>query len=438
MRSCHSILKKISSSKLASNSGWIIGGKILQMLLSFMIGLFTVRYMGPANYGIINVAQAYTAFFLPICALGFSGIFAKVIRDHPGEDGTYLGSGIAARLIGSLLSVFLISGVVRLMNPDDRILQIVCFIYSFTLLFQAFDLFDYWYQARYESKYSSIIGVIGYAVSSGYKVFLLITGKSVEWFAFASALDYAVIAVIYMTYTVKKNHIRLKISRSAVVSMLGVSKHLILANLLVVLYGQMDKIMLEKLSSASEVGLYSVALAVCSMWTFVLSAIINSIRPNIVELHASDKKAYKNRIIQLYSFVFWVSAVVSMVLCIGSELIIDLLYGSEYAEAAGCLRIVTWYTGFSYLGVARNIWTVCEGKQRYEKYFALAGISANFVLNFLLIPLWGIEGAALASLFTQIVTNVITPYLFCETRENALLVLQSMNPIHLLRMFGLK
>lgn len=426
------------ASKVARNFGWIIGGKITQMSLTFVIGVLTTRYLGPANYGILNTAHAYSALFLPFCLLGFSGIFAKVIRDHPGEDGTYLGSGIAARLIGSLLSVFLISGVVRLMNPDNRILQIVCFIYSFTLLFQAFDLFDYWYQAHYESKYSSIIGVIGYTVSSGYKVFLLITGKSVEWFAFASALDYAVVALIYMTYTVKKNRIRLKVSGNAMISMLGVSKHLILANLLVILYGQMDRIMLERFTDSSAVGLYSAALTVCGMWNFVLGAVINSFRPNIIELHASDRTAYRNRIVQLYSFVFWISVAVSAVLCLGSEVILRILYGAEYTGAAGCLRIVTWYTGFSYLGVARNIWTVCEGKQRYEKYFAIAGIGSNLVLNLLMIPAYGIEGAALASLLTQIVTNVITPYLFPETRENALLVLQSMNPVHLLRMFGLK
>lgn len=436
MKSCLSFLKKIGSSRIASNSGWIIGGKLLQMLLSFLIGLFTVRYMGPANYGVINTAYAYTYLFLPVCSLGFSGIFAKVIRDHPGEDGTYLGSGIAVRLTGSLLSVVMLSGIVRLMNPNDRLLQSVCFIYSFTLLFQSFDLFEYWYQARYASKYSSIIGVIGYAVSSVYKVFLLVSGKSVEWFAFASALDYAVIALIYMTYTVKKNRLRLKISGSAMASMIGLSRHLILANLLVVLYGQMDKIMLEKLSSAAEVGLYSAALTLCTMWTFVLSAVINSMRPEIVELHVSDKKVYHNRIVQLYSLVFWVSAGVSAVFCAGAEFVVSLLYGAEYTGAAGCLRIVTWYTGFSYLGVARNIWTVCEGKQRYEKYFAAAGIGTNFVLNLLLIPLMGIEGAALASLLTQIVTNAVMPALFRETRENAVLIVHALNPVHLLRMFG--
>lgn len=431
-----SVFKRLMTSPIVKNSGWIIGGKIVQMLIAFLIGVFTARYLGPSNYGLINTAQAYTAFFFPICSLGLSGVFVKVLIDNPGKDGVYLGSGITARTVGSLVSMVVMFFVVAIINPSDKTLQSVCFIHSFSLLFQSFDLFDYWYQSRYESKYSSTIGIIGYVVSSIYKVILLVTGKSVEWFAFATVLDYAVIAVIYMTYSTPKNHIKLRASWHTVMELLNESKHLILSNLLVMLYGQMDKIMIGRIESSEAVGLYSVAVTICTMWTFVLSAIINSLRPNIVQLRNVDRKAYENRIIQMYSLVFWMCVVVSAIICVFSKFIVGVLYGDEYLDAVGCLNIVTWYTGFSYIGVARNIWTVCEGKQKYEKHFAVSGIISNFVLNCLLIPQYGIEGAAIASLLTQIVTNIIIPYLIRETRINALYVFKALNPIHLFRMIA--
>lgn len=431
-----SFVKKLLASKMVKNSGWIVGGKVAQMVIAFLVGIVTARYLGPSNYGVINTAHAYTTFFFPICSLGFSGVFVKLLVDDPDQEGKYLGSGIAARTVASLVGMALMLALVIGLNPSDRTLQIVCFIHYFLLLFQSFDLFDYWYQSRYESKYASVIGTIGYAASAIYKVILLVTEQSVEWFAFATILDYAVIAAIYMTYTVRKNRIKLRVSWKTAGEMFRLSKHLILANLLVVLYGQMDKIMIGKMSSSAAVGLYSVAVAICGMWTFVLAAIINSVRPNIVQLFNTDKKAYQNRIIQLYSVIFWLCALVSLVLCLCSDFVVRILYGADYAGAAGCLRIVTWYTGFSYFGVARNIWTVCEGKQRFEKYFALAGVISNLMLNFALIPIWGIEGAALASLLTQVVTNVITPFIIKDTRENAIYVFKSLNPLHLFRVIG--
>ena len=428
--------KKLLSSKIVKNSGWIIGGKIAQMVIGFLVGIFTARYLGPSNYGIINTAQAYSAFILPVCTLGFAATFVKTIIDHPEEEGTYLWSGIGIRLMVSAITMVLMTLIVIFMNPGEKELHLVFFIHSFILLFQAFDLFDYWYQSKYQSKYPAIFGTIGYLISAGYKVFLLVTGKSVVWFAFATVLDYAIIAVIYMTYTVKKNNLKLHFSWSASKEMVNVSKYFIISNMLVMIYAQMDKIMIGKFMSNAAVGLYSVGVAICNLWTFVILAIINSLRPNIVETFNVDKAKYKEKLIALYSLIIWLSIFVSLILCVLARGIIVVLYGEAYIGATTSLRIVTWYTSFSFLGVARNIWTVCENKQKYEKTFALAGAISNFILNLCLIPLFGIEGAAIASIATQVITNVIVPYFIKDTRENSIHILKAFNPKHIVWMIG--
>ena len=72
---------------------------------------------------------------------------------------------------------------------------------------------------------------------------------------------------------------------------------------------------------------------------------------------------------------------------------------------------------FSFVGVVREFWLVCEGKQKYAKYFALFGAIGNVALNFLLIPRYGINGAAIATVCTQILTAILIPLLFKDTRE---------------------
>lgn len=422
------LFEKFRGSKIMQNTGWLIIGKCLQMLISFFVGLLTARYLGPSNYGVISTATAYTAFLLPFCTLGLSAVFVKLVLDDRDAAGKYLGSGILMRCVASVLSMIVMMAIVIWMNPDDRTLQIVCFIHSFTLLFQSFDLFDYWYQSRYQSKYSSVIGVIGYMFSAAYKVVLLVSGKSVEWFAFSTVLDYLVIALIYMVYTVPKNKLRLSFSKKHAGNLLNSGKHFIFSNVLVVSYAYLDRIMLSKMIGSVAVGLYTTATTICGLWVFVLAAFINSVRPSIVESYQTDKTVYEKKIIQLYSVVIWVSVVVSGLICLLSPFIVSVLYGEEYMGAVGALRIITWYTGFSYLGVARSIWTVCENKQRYEKYFALGGVITNFIINLLLIPVLGIEGAAAASLITQIVTNVLVPFAIRETRTNAIMVVKAFNP----------
>lgn len=416
--------------ELIINSSWIIGGKIIQVLISFVMGVLMVRFLGPYNWGILNLAMAYSAFVLPICTLGINNVIVNEFVDHPKDEGVLLGSSIGIRCITSVFSILLLEIVIALTNPNNKDLQVISFIYSFVLFFRSFDLFDYYYQSRLLSKVSSIVGIIGYVIVSIFRVVLLINECSVQWFAFAYVLDLLVISVLFMILYKRENKAILMFNWGVVKRILGKSYHYILSVFMVVIYAQMDKIMIGGFFNEKQVGLYSTAVAVCTMWTFVLQAIIDSVRPVIIETRKTNLNKYKEYIVLLYSFVIWISVSVSIVFCFFADTVIVVLYGDAYIGAVEPLRIITWYTCFSYLGVARNIWSVCENKQKYEKYYACIGAGTNLILNLLLIPFLGISGAALASLFTQIVTNLIVPYAIKETRENVFYVFKGMNILY--------
>ena len=108
--------------------------------------------------------------------------------------------------------------------------------------------------------------------------------------------------------------------------------------------------------------------------------------------------------------------------------IVLLTYGEQYYESIGALQIVVWYTTFSYLGSVRNIWILANDKQKYLWVINLFGAGANVVLNVTLIPLMGIYGAAIASLVTQIFTNVIVGYIIKPIRPNNAIMMSSLNP----------
>ena len=103
------------------------------------------------------------------------------------------------------------------------------------------------------------------------------------------------------------------------------------------------------------------------------------------------------------------------------------MYGAEYGETVNALKIIVWYTTFSYLGAVRDIWILAEGYQKYLWGINLSGATANVALNAWLIPTYGINGAAVASLVTQIFTNVIVGWIFKPIRPNNRLMLQALD-----------
>lgn len=409
-------LKKILSNRFLQNTGWMAFAQIYQMVISLFIGVISARYLGPTNYGTINYAASYISFFTIFCALGLEGIVVKEMISKREQEGIILGSGIAMRLIAGVLSMIAVCVIVYFLNPNDSVLLTVTFLQSIILPFNAFHLIDTWYQSKLNSKVSTIIRCISYTLMSLYKIYLLITGKSVEWFAFSTSLDSLLIALMFMLMYRKNGTRKLKFDYYTSKELLLQSYHLIISTMMAVLYSQMDRVMIGKMMTQTDVGFYTAAATICNMWVFIPQAFANSARPVIMELKDKDSNMYIRRLKQLMGFIFWIGALFSIVFTVMADFIIHVLYGDAYTMAKGPLIILIWSTVFSSLSYPRSIWMICENKQNYTKYILIWGVILNLILNYYGIKYLGIIGAAIATLFTEIMTCIISPMFYKEMR----------------------
>lgn len=411
--------------KTAKNAGWMIGEKIIQMLISLIVSLLTARYLGPSNYGLINYAMSFVAFLASFCTLGINSLLVKELVDRPEKEGEVLGTALVLQGISSLLSAMTIVSVVSIIDRDEPTTIMVVALCSLGLIFKIFGTFNYWFQRHLRSRFTAVATLIAYITTAIYRVVLMISGQDVTLFALATSVDYVVLAVMLLIFYKKCEGQRIGFSWAYGKELLSRSKHFILAGLMVSIYGQTDKLMLKQMLDVTQTGFYSTATAVNSMWCFVLSAIIDSMYPSIMEAHKSgDERLFKKKNRQLYAIVFYISMAAAIAINILAEPVIYILYGEVYLPAAMPLRIVSWYTAFSYLGVARNAWIVSKNKQRYLVVLYLAAAVINVALNCLLIPLLGVSGAAIASLAAQMLTGFVLPFFIKELRDNAKLMLQ--------------
>lgn len=419
-------LARLLESKSIINSGWIIGEQIFRMLIQLVVGVITARYLGPSNYGSLNYTASFVTFFTSIATLGMDGVIIKKMIEHPDEEGSYVGSCMGLRLIASFLSILSVSVIVYILNPSDYIKLVLVFLQSFELSFKAIEILDSWFQRHLKSKYVSVGKMIACIIVSAYKVFLLATSKSIIWFALSNSLMEAVIAFVEWVVYKREGGQKLSFSFSIGRQVLSESYHFILSGLMVAIYSQMDKIMIGQMLTDTDVGYYTTATAICGMWLFAPTAIINSFNPMIIELKKSGNEAmYLRRLQQLYSFVIWLCLGFSLAIALLARLIVVILYGSSYLGAVGALRITIWCETFAMIGTLRGIWIICENKNKYVKYYIAIGAVVNLVLNAIMIPRIGINGAAIATLITQITTSLIAPLLFNETREHTGIVLRS-------------
>ena len=158
--------------KIVKNASWIIACRVVQALLGLAISMFTARYLGPSNFGLVNYAASVVAFAVPLMHLGIDSIMVQEIVSAKEEDeGVILGTGTAVCFLSSILCIFGVIAFSMIANAGERDTIIVVALYSVLLLFQSFEIIQYWFQAKYLSKYTSVSMLTAYFVVSAPTLF---------------------------------------------------------------------------------------------------------------------------------------------------------------------------------------------------------------------------------------------------------------------------
>lgn len=401
--------------KFLANTGWIVFDKVFHMVLSLVIMSITARYLGKTNYGILNYGLSFVNIFVTVCKLGIDAILVSELVKGDRKQEELIGTTIVLRMCSGLLGILITGLFVCILKPGNLVILFVSLIEAVSLLFNAFDTIDYYFQFQLKSKYTSIAKSISYVCVCVLRIVLVALKASVTWFAIATIVDAAAIAV-GLLYFYRKSKMSFSFSIDTAKYLLKNSSPFILASMLTVIYTQMDKIMVGSLNTEAEVGIYTAAMNIANMWMFIPIAIIDSARPIIMQNHHEGKADYMKRFVQLSRFICLLGTAAGIFFTIFPKLVVWILYGKQYMDAVAVLMVLIWSRMFSLLGTTRTIWLICEGKQRYAKWFVGTGAVINVILNTLWIPQSGALGAATATLITECVCAIVLPLLLRDTR----------------------
>lgn len=418
----------MNNRKIFDNTIWIVSCKIFRAVLGLIVTMLSARYLGPSGYGIISYAASIVTFVVPVMQLGLNSTLVQELISEPDREGTVMGTSIVMSMVSGLCCILGVTVFAAVTNPGEPMTVLVCALYSVQLVFQAIELLQYWFHAKLLSKYASLAMLVAYVFASAYKIILLVCGSSVYWFALSQTVEFLVTSGILFVIYKRKCQSPMRFSWKLFARMFSRSKYYIVSNVMISVFSQTDRIMLKIMMDESAVGFYSAAVTCAGVGGFVFEAIINSAQPVVLECARRGTEALEKAVSGLYSVIIYLSLVQCVAITVLADLFVRILYGAQYEPAVGVLRLITWYTTFAHLGAVRDVWILAQWKQKYLLVINLIGATANVVLNAVMIPLLGVNGAALASLLTQIFTNVVLGYLIKPIRRSNTLMLRGLNP----------
>jgi PST family polysaccharide transporter len=411
---------KIIKSKLATpvvmNILWLSLDKVFKLVVGLIVGIWVARYLGPNQWGELNYVLAFVTITGTVAKLGMDGFLVKEILEHPLEKNEILGTSFFMRLLiipilfGAVLIYF------NILNLSSNYYWLLAFL-SFNLFITPFDLIDLDFQSRLQSKLTVVAKNIAYVLGAVFRVYLLINNKSLMWFAaamgFEAALSYILLTILYQ----KNNNIfHWSVNFNLAKKILTTGWPFILASLAVVLYMRLDQVMLGSMVNETQLGFFSSAIKISDVFLFLPMAVSSSYLPSLIE---AKKTGWELFIKKNQFFINWmmrISVVFAILVTIFSDLIIQLLFGTDYMPASSILVIHIWSLIPIFLGVATSHYLVIENLQKFSLYRTLIGLIFNVLLNLYLIPRYAAFGAALATTISQFMASVFSMALFNQTR----------------------
>ncbi|WP_319437890.1 flippase [Vibrio cholerae] len=422
-----SVLKHQGFLRYFKNTSWLIAEQFLRIIAGLLVGIWVARYLGPQQFGLFSYALAFTAIFAGIAKLGLDGIIVRELINHPDKRDAYLGTAFWLKVMGSIIVMLLMAAVIPFTN-NDATTNLFIFIIACGLVFQSFEVVEFYFQSQVLAKLISICKIIQLSLSSLIKIYLVITEAELIWFVLVTTFDALSLAICYFSaYRLQKSTVFYTCFDFFIAKrLLKDSWPLIFSSIVVMLYMRIDQVMIKQMLGEYEVGIYSSAVRLSEAWYFLPTLITASLFPAILNAKKNNELLYYSRLQNLYTLMVLIALSVALPTTFLADGIINYLYGSAYQGAGEVLIVHVWSGIFVGLGVARGGWIISENLQLYSMFYLTLGMVVNITGNLLLIPYYGISGAAFSTLISQAFVAIILPSLFLKTRKASYMGLKAL------------
>ncbi|MCM8832070.1 MAG: flippase [Candidatus Omnitrophica bacterium] len=402
-----------------TNTSWLFAEKVFRIVVSLFVGVWVARYLGPEKFGLLSYAQSFVALFSAIATLGLDQIVVReLVKDESRRD-ELLGTSFWLKVMGALATLVVIAIAINF-TSNDFYTNILIFIIASGTIFQAFNIIDMYFQAKVMGKYIALANSVSLFVGSLFKIALIIYNAPLITFAIAFVFDSFVLALGYIYFYVKNlsvyNLFNFKFRKETAIALLKDSWPLILSGLVTMIYMRIDQVMIKEMLNAEAVGQYAAAVRISEAWYFIPMVISSSLFPAIINAKKQSEELYYARLQRLYDLMVWIAISVALPMTFLSDWVVNLLYGEEYSQAGKVLMIHIWAGVFTALLIASGKWFIAENLQYLAFRRNFIGMTINVILNFILIPIYGIIGAAISTLISQLSAAYISDLFNKKTR----------------------
>ncbi len=392
--------------KFFKNTFWLTAGEIGGRLLRIVLVLYAARVLGVANWGIFSYALSLAALFTIIADIGLGAVMTREIVRDPENKTQYLSNSLIIKtaliILTSIAIIFVTPLITNLTLSSTLLIFIALLVITDNIRLFTSSL----NRALEKMHWEAIANIITQLSIMILGVWILIKNPTAEGLGI-SYLAGSAIGAIFSLWTVKeyiKNFFG-RLDKILIKRLLESSWSIALLGVLGSIMLNTDIIMLGWLRGAEDVGYYSSAQKIIFTLYVLPSLIGTAAFPSLVKLANKNKEGFRELLEKSLKIAFLIAIPITIGgLVIGSELM-SIFFGKEYLIASTTFKILLLSLVLAYpTTILGNALLAYDQEKQFLKYAGVATLG-NIILNSMLIPFWGAEGAAIATVATQIISN---------------------------------
>lgn len=378
-----------------SNLNWLFLEKIARMFISLFVGVYIARSLGETTYGLLAYTVGIGTILTSITTIIHRDILIKRLAQEELKEILVVNAIITNFIIVMIVmcGLLLVQFYFDIFGSNPEII----FTYLSILIVKIFLPFEYMFKAQKLSKYVAVSTIVAVYASAIGKILVIHYNGGLNLLVLMYVLEWIIyFSVLY--YFLKSYKFILsgrKFDTKSSVDLITESFPLIVSGVFIAIFLHSDIVLLEKLTSFQELGWYSAAVRLSSIWYVVPSVVTVAFMPAMATSKDSITLAQNFKLILMGLLA--VSLIATFMTILIADIAVYFLYGESFEPSSKILQIHILSLTAIYLSMHIDQLLVIKCKNNYIlRGYVLAAV-VNVLLNLILIPFYSSMGAALAT-----------------------------------------
>lgn len=396
---------------IAKNSLFLLSGQIISLVFGFIYFVYMARYLGVKDLGILSFALSFTLILGLIGDLGLSALTTREVSRNKSLAPKYLGNIFLIKVFLAIITFGVSVVVINALGYSEQTIKVVYIITVSTILTNFIQIFTSIFQAFERLEYLSISIVLTSVLMFIGIFFAIEQNFDLIYFAFIYLIVNAIVLgynffVCLMKFAVPN----LKIDWIFWKQTIRESIPFWLNSVFVLIYFKIDMVMLSMMNGDTAVGWYAASYRLIDALGLIPAVLMSTMYPVFSKLHISSKDFLEFAFKKSFKLLAIIAIPIGIGTTLLAEKIIVLIYGVQYIPSVIALQILIWASVLSFINYTPATYLNSTNKQRTLMIFTCLGAILNIILNFILIPLFSYNGAAIATVFTELFVGILMVY----------------------------